>query len=199
MGQPLKDPTSRAGSLLPPHCAGASHPALGNDERAGAAPAEFALRARPVEIRRGTAVADGVRQPDHGEGSGAPGADPREPGHTWTVGDHELALRRLAVDPPRRNCAESPALANRVAADRRGRGGLHRRRRRARDHASGRFHHHAVLDVARPRQFRERAGRLARWTGYSAGAILRRRFRRGLSARRTGCRSSGRRRLVALR
>src|SRR6185295_2700666 len=95
--------TYGAGSLLPAHCARASHAAMGDDERTGAARAQVAVCPGVVEIRRGASVADGVGQPDHGQGGGAAGTDPREPGYSRAVGDHELALRRMATDSSRRN------------------------------------------------------------------------------------------------
>ena len=111
----------------------------------------------------------------------------------------QFALCRLAADPARRGRAQPPPYPDGLAPDRRGRRRLHRGRGRARHHASGRFHHHAVLDLARSRQSSRRAGGLAGRPRHPAGALPRCRLRGELSAGRAGSRASGRRCMAALR
>ena len=102
---------------------------------------------------------------------GAPRADPGEPRAAGLLGHHAVALRRPAADPARRGRAQPPPHAVGAAPDRRGQRRLHRGGGRARDHAPGRFHHHAVLDLARPRQRRRRAGGLAGRPGHPDRAL----------------------------
>ena len=91
---------------------------------------------------------------------------------------HAVALRRTAVDPARRSGARASAHA--IGAAFRGRGPwrLHRGQRRAHDDGAGRLHHHAELDLARPRQRGRGPGGVARRPRHPAGALSRRRLRR---------------------
>ncbi len=137
--------------------------AVGSDVLAGAGATALALCADDLALRGGAALADGVGAADLGAGGGAPRADPGEPGPAGLLGHHAVALRGPAAHPARRDCAQPPSHAVGAAPDRRGQRRLHRGRGRARDHASGRFHHHAVLDLARSRQSSE----LGRWSGWT--------------------------------
>ena len=60
--------------------------------------------------------------------------------------DHPVAVRRPATDPAGRDRAGASARAIGAALRHRRQGRVHRGRRRAHDHASRRFHHHAVVD-----------------------------------------------------
>ena len=82
------------------------------------------------------------------------------PGIARRVVHHAHAVLRACSYPARRGRAEPSPHAIGAALRRRRRGRLYRRRRRAHDDASGRFHHHAVGDLARPWQPRRRAGGL---------------------------------------
>ena len=114
--------------------------------------------------------------------SGAPRADPGEPGPAGLLGHHAVAVRRPAADPAGRGRAQPPPHPVGAAPDRRGQRRLHRGGGRARDHAPGRLHHHAVLDLARPRQRCQRAGGVARRPGHPDRAHARLRLRRELPA-----------------
>ena len=76
MGQPLKDPRKEREAyyrrIAPAHLTPLWEMMSALVPRQPMSP----LCARAVEIRRGAAVADGVRQSDHGEGSDTPRADP---------------------------------------------------------------------------------------------------------------------------
>ncbi len=127
--------------------------------------AGLAVRAGALEVRRGAPVADGIRQPDHREGSGAPRADPGEPrACPASPRSRSTLYAGLAADSAGRGRAQPSPYPDCVAPDRRRLRRLHRGGRRARHHASGRFHHHAVVDLARPRQ----PGRASRWCGWTA-------------------------------
>ena len=65
---------------------------------------------------------------------------------------HAQPVSRAAADPAGRDRAQPPPHAVGAALHRRGLGRLHGGRRRAHHDAPGRLHHHAVLDLARPRQ-----------------------------------------------
>ena len=88
----------------------------------------------------------------------------QNPGMPRRVLRHAKPVRRAAAHPAGRGCAEPPPLAVGAALRRRGRGRLHRGRRRAHHDAPRRLHHHAVVDLARPRQSRART----RWSGSTA-------------------------------
>ena len=102
------------------------------------------------------------------------------PGHARRVLHHAEPVRRPAADPAGRDRAQPPPLAVGAALHRRGLGRLHRGRRRAHDDAAGRLHHHPVLDLARPRPPRRRAGGLDGRPRHPHRAGLRRAVPRGV-------------------
>ena len=138
------------------------------------------MQAGALEVPRRAALPDGGRQADHRQGGGAARADPREPGDARRVVHHAEPVRRAAAHPAGRDRAEPPPFAVGAALHRRGRGRLHRGRRRAHHDAAGRFHHHAVVDLARPRQSRQRAGGMDGRPRHPHRADLRRAVPRGL-------------------
>ena len=104
------------------------------------------------------------------------------PGLHGQVADHQLALCRPAAHPAGRGGAGAPPFAVGAALHRRGQRRLHRRRRREDDHAARRLRHHAVLDLARPRQRQQRADGVDGRARHPDRRLLRRAVRRGLSA-----------------
>ena len=143
-----------------------------------------ARAAGEVGLRRsGAAVPDAGRRADHREGSGAPRADPGEPGTARADLDHAFAVRRPATDHAGRGGAGAPAFAVGAALHHRGPRRLHRGRRRAHDDGAGRLRHHAELDLARPRQRHRPADGLARRAGHSDRAAVRRQLRRARECR----------------
>ena len=117
-------------------------------------PAAAAARRRADADREGRAARAGPVQP-------GPGAREHE-GHR----DH---LRRPAADPARRDRAQPPPHAVGGAVRRRGRGRVHRGRRREAADGEGRPDPHAARALARARPRRPGAGDLARRAGPAAG------------------------------
>ena len=144
-------------------------------ERAG-----DAVQAGAVEIQRCAALPDGGRQADHRQGGDPARADPREPRHARRVVHHAEPVRRAAAHPAGRDRAQPPPFAVGAALHRRGLRRLHRGRRRAHHDAAGRLHHHAVVDLARPRQPRQRAGGVDGRPRHPHRADLRRAVPRGV-------------------
>ena len=107
-----------------------------------------------LPLRRGASARAGSRPPDQRRGGRAARPRAREPGAARPVVHHAVALRRPAADPARRGRAGAPPHAVGAAPRPRRRGRLHRGRRRAHDDALRRLHHHAVVDLPRPRQRR---------------------------------------------
>ena len=139
------------------------------------------MRARALALRADAPVPDGGRPSHHRARSGAARTGDGESGTARRVVDHPQPVRGPAADPARRGCAEPPPYPIGAALCRRRRRRVHRRRWRANHDASGRLHHHAVVDVSRSRQPGQGPGDLARWARHSAGGVLRRRLRRALS------------------
>ena len=181
-----RHPQQRAPRLLRAHRRAFDGAVVGIAAPARAAGAGAQIPAGALGLRQGAAVPDGIGIADHRQGSGAPRADPREPGDAGQRLHHAFALCRPAAHPAGRGGAQPPPHPVGAALHRRGRGRLHRRRRRAHDHARGRFRHHADLDLARSRQRFEAAHGVAGRARHPDGGDVQRRLRRERRERRAG-------------
>ena len=119
----------------------------------------------------------------HHRGRGAPPRAGSQQSGAQARRDPHADLRHPG-DQGRRDRARAPALAGGAALHHRRRGRLHRGQRRAHLHASGRFHRHPGLDLARPRQGIRRRDDLARRPRRAAGQSSRRDLLRRLRGRR---------------
>ncbi len=172
MNQPAMDMKARAGSLLPPHRREAPDSAVGADgcarAREAGSPCVPAIwrydEVRPWLMESGQLISaeEAVRRVLILENPGMPGSS----AITQSLYAGLQLILPGEVAPSHRHYAVG------AAPHRRRQRCLYRGRGRADHHASRRFHHHAIVDLARSRQPRERSGGVARRAGYSRWCVF---------------------------